>query len=219
VGAIVGALIARPHSTRPSPHNLAELLANFRSVGLPPAVIVCMLCWVGLSIYWSYAARDRSDARSSESIVSRQFHLALITAGQLLLFVPVRGLRARFLPASPALGILGFGLCVAGLALAVVARRALGSNWSGEVTAKVDHRLVTTGPYAVVRHPIYSSVFCLYVGTAIASGELHALVGVALAALAYARKIPMEEAVLAREFGEEWTRYRARTKALIPYVL
>jgi protein-S-isoprenylcysteine O-methyltransferase Ste14 len=102
--------------------------------------------------------------------------------------------------------------------LAVVARRALGRNWSGEVTTKVDHTLVTTGPYALVRHPIYSSVFLLYGGTALASGEVHALVGLGLVIVAYARKIPMEEKVLAAEFGPAWDDYRARTKAIVPYL-
>jgi protein-S-isoprenylcysteine O-methyltransferase Ste14 len=115
--------------------------------------------------------------------------------------------------------VAGVALCAAGLVLAVLARRALGRHWSGEVTAKVDHALVTTGPYAVVRHPIYSSVFVMYGGTAMAAGELHALVGLALLAIAYARKIPMEEEVMDREFGEAWQTYRARTKALIPGLL
>lgn len=137
----------------------------------------------------------------------------------MLLFFPVPGLRARFLPAAPALGFAGVGLALAGLVLAVVARRALGRNWSGEVTTKVDHALVTHGPYALVRHPIYTAVFAMYLGTALAAGEVHALAGLALVSLAYARKIPMEETVLAAEFGEAWTRYRARTKALIPFVL
>jgi protein-S-isoprenylcysteine O-methyltransferase Ste14 len=134
----------------------------------------------------------------------------------MLVLLPVPGLRARFLPAAPAYGVLGVALCAAGVVLAVAARRALGRHWSGEVTAKVDHALVTTGPYAVVRHPIYSSVFVMYGGTAIAFGEVHALVGIALLAIAYARKIPMEEAVMSREFGEAWRAYRARTKAIIP---
>jgi len=70
----------------------------------------------------------------------------------------------------------------------------------------------------VVRHPIYSSAFLMYGGTALASGEIHALVGIALVAFAYARKIPMEEKVLAAEFGPAWADYRARTKAIIPFV-
>jgi protein-S-isoprenylcysteine O-methyltransferase Ste14 len=174
--------------------------------------------WLALSFYWSFEARNRSEARSSESFASRQLHLALITAGQLLVLFPVPGLRARFLPVAPGFGVIGVALAASGLLLAVVARRALGRNWSGEVTTKVDHTLVTNGPYAVVRHPIYSSAFLMYGGTALASGEIHALVGIALVAIAYARKIPMEEKVLSAEFGPAWKDYRGRTKAIIPFL-
>lgn len=189
-----------------------------RSTGLPPSILLAVAAWLLLSLYWSWAARDKSDARSSETGRSRQFHLLLISAAQLLVLLPVPGLRQRVLPAAPWGGALGVALCLAGLAFSVLARRALGRNWSGEVTAKVGHTLVTGGPYALVRHPIYTGVFGLYIGTAVASGELHALLGVVLAAIAYARKIPMEESVLANEFGAAWTAYRARTKAIIPFV-
>jgi protein-S-isoprenylcysteine O-methyltransferase Ste14 len=182
-------------------------------------VLACIALWLGLSLYWSWAATGRSAAKSSESSSSRRLHLILIALGQMLVLFPVPGLRMRFLPSAPALGAAGVVLCAAGVALAVAARRALGRHWSGEVTAKVDHALITTGPYAVVRHPIYSSVFVMYGGTAIAAGEVHALVGIALLGVAYARKIPMEEAVMDREFGAAWRAYRARTKALVPGLL
>ena len=203
----------------PEPHSASDWIANFRTIGIPPSILLCIAMWFGLSIYWSIAARNRSAARSSESVLSRQFHLLLIAVGQILVFFPFFGPRARFLPASPWLGALGVLLCFLGLVFAVAARRTLGRNWSGEVTTKVDHTLVTSGPYALVRHPIYTSAFVMYGGTALASGELHAMLGVALVAVAYARKIPMEEKVLAAEFGPAWYDYRARTKALIPFVL
>ena len=199
------------------PASFPEFLAHSRASGLPPSILLCILLWLALSAYWSWAARSKSEARSSEGVLSRQFHMLLVSAAQLLVFLPVPGLRMRILPDAPWGGIVGVGLCLAGLAFSVAARRALGRNWSGEVTTKVGHTLVTGGPYALVRHPIYTGVFGLYIGTAVASGELHALVGVVLAAIAYARKVPMEEKVLAAEFGDAWTDYRARTKAIIPF--
>jgi protein-S-isoprenylcysteine O-methyltransferase Ste14 len=202
----------------PEPNSARDWFANFKTIGLPPSILLCIAMWVALSLYWSFAARTRSEARSSESGASRRFHLLLISLGQLLVFLPFPGLRARFLPAEPLWGAVGVILCAAGLVLAVVARRALGRNWSGEVTTKVDHTLVTNGPYAVVRHPIYSSAFLMYGGTALASGEIHALIGIALVAIAYARKIPMEEKVLAAEFGPAWTTYRNRTKSIVPFL-
>jgi protein-S-isoprenylcysteine O-methyltransferase Ste14 len=217
-GPLVAAGLSRGRKPTPHPHDFAGWIASFRARGLPPSILLCLAMWLALSFYWSFEARNRSEARSSESFGSRQFHLALITAGQLLVLFPIPGLRARFLPVAPAFGAIGVALAASGLLLAVVARRALGRNWSGEVTTKVDHTLVTTGPYALVRHPIYSSVALLYGGTALASGEVHALVGLALVTIAYARKIPMEEKVLSAEFGPAWTDYRNRTKSIIPFV-
>ena len=125
----------------------------------------------------------------------------------------------------PTLGLTNSGQSVlfgvqipeaAGIFFAVWARRHLGRNWSGEITIKVDHSLVRSGPYRIVRHPIYTAVLGMYAGSALVSGELHALLGLALAAGAYARKVRIEEAVLAGFFGKEYDDYRHATWALVP---
>jgi protein-S-isoprenylcysteine O-methyltransferase Ste14 len=67
-----------------------------------------------------------------------------------------------------------------------------------------------------VRHPIYTALLCLYAGTAIVSGKLHALIGLALAILAYLRKIRLEEANLMNAFGADYRDYRRETWALLP---
>jgi protein-S-isoprenylcysteine O-methyltransferase Ste14 len=103
-----------------------------------------------------------------------------------------------------------------GILLAVYARRHLGRNWSGEIAIKVDHKLVRTGPYRVVRHPIYTAVLTMYAGSAAVSGELHALLGLVLAAFAYGRKVRLEEAVLMQSFGTDYRDYRSATWALVP---
>jgi protein-S-isoprenylcysteine O-methyltransferase Ste14 len=105
-----------------------------------------------------------------------------------------------------------------GLALAIWSRRCLGRYWSGKITIKVEHRLVRSGPYRVVRHPIYTALLSLYAGTAIVSGELHALIGLALVIYAYLRKIRLEEANLMKAFGAEYRDYRRETWDLLPGV-
>ncbi len=96
------------------------------------------------------------------------------------------------------------------------ARRHLGANWSGEITIKVDHRLVRTGPYRKIRHPIYTAMLGMFVGTCIVSGELHAIMGTALCALAYWRKIRLEESNLDEAFGPDYAAYRRESWALLP---
>ncbi len=113
---------------------------------------------------------------------------------------------------------MGLFLQALGVLLAIWARRHLGRNWSGEIAIKVDHQLVRSGPYALVRHPIYTALLAMYAGSAVVSGEWHALLGLALAAIAYGRKIQLEETNLLESFGAGYREYCGRTWALLPGV-
>jgi len=174
--------------------------------------------WCVIEIYWDVAAKSAAPAESSESRASRRVHLALIAAAQLLLFLPVYGLRQRWLPFSAAVTAAGLTLNALGLVLAIWARRCLGRFWSGNITIKVEHQLVRSGPYRLLRHPIYTALLLLYLGTAIVCGELHALLGLAVAIAAFLRKIRLEEANLLRAFSAGYREYRGETWALIPRV-
>jgi protein-S-isoprenylcysteine O-methyltransferase Ste14 len=125
----------------------------------------------------------------------------------------------RLLPAWPAIAWTGLALTVIGCAFAIWARLSLGRNWSGTVTVKEGHQLMRRGPYAVVRHPIYSGGLLALLGTALVVGELRGLLGVALAFLGWGTKLRLEEAFMSEQFGAEYTRYRREVKALIPFVL
>jgi protein-S-isoprenylcysteine O-methyltransferase Ste14 len=172
--------------------------------------------WCVIEIYWDVARKNAAPASSSESRASRWRHLLLTGAAQILIFLPIYGLRQRYLPASAIVTATGLTLNAVGLALAIWARRCLGRYWSGEITIKVGHQLVRGGPYRVLRHPIYTALLSLYAGTAMVSGELHALIGMALVILAYLRKIMLEEANLMKAFGADYGDYRRQTWALLP---
>ena len=107
---------------------------------------------------------------------------------------------------------------VAGLLFAVWGREHLGSNWSRSVTIKQGHELITTGPYAVVRHPIYTGILAGLLGTAIALSELRGFVGFVLIFLILWLKLGMEEQWMRSQFGETYTAYAHRTAALVPYL-
>ncbi len=172
--------------------------------------------WIVLTVYWTAAARKAASATRAESRESRRLHTSLLYASLLLLFVPVPGLRARFVPLRHAIVATGFMVQTASFLLAMWARKYLGRNWSGAISANVDHTLIRTGPYRLVRHPIYSGLIGMYVGTALVSGELHALIAVVMVVTAYWRKIKMEERHLLTLFGAEYDDYRRRSWALIP---
>jgi protein-S-isoprenylcysteine O-methyltransferase Ste14 len=82
----------------------------------------------------------------------------------------------------------------------------------------VEHQLIRSGPYSLLRHPIYTGLLTMYVGTAVVSGEWLALVGLAMAGFAYWRKIRLEEANLNMGFGAEYDAYRRDTWALVPWL-
>jgi protein-S-isoprenylcysteine O-methyltransferase Ste14 len=170
---------------------------------------------VAFSIYWTIAAKDQAPTHTSESVLSRQFHLWLINLALLMIMLPIPGLRWRLLPGTFSWHAAGLALQAASTLLAVWARRHLGTNWSGEVRIASGHRLVRTGPYAVVRHPIYTALAGMYAGMLLVSGELHALAGLLVIMLAYWRKIGLEERALGEAFADH-ADYRRSTWAWIP---
>jgi protein-S-isoprenylcysteine O-methyltransferase Ste14 len=175
--------------------------------------------YIAFGIYWDIAAKHASTIAKGESRVSAAFHQALIALSLLLIVLPIPGLTYRFVPASYGFVVLGVAIEVAGIALAVWARRTLGTSWSRAVAITQDHRLIREGPYARVRHPIYSGALLIYLGLAIAVGRAPALLGVALVCVTYWRKIAMEERLLHDAYGSQFDEYRRGSRALIPYVL
>ena len=110
----------------------------------------------------------------------------------------------------------GIFLIAIGLGIAVWARRYLGKYWSGRISLKVEHRLIQSGPYGRVRHPIYSGLLLALLGTVITIGTLPACVGVAILFVAVVRKMTLEEQWMAAQFGNEYEVYQRRVNALVP---
>lgn len=211
IGALVGAFFARPAIKPWFDKHIPDI---FGANAWPS--LASFAPWVIFSLYWEIASKNSAPAIKSESRFSRGIHVVLTNVALLLVIVPIRGLNQRFLPDLLIIKLAGLAAECAGLALAIWARRILGRNWSGEITIKADHELVRRGPYGIVRHPIYTALLTMYLATAIVSSQMHALVGLAVAIIAYLRKARMEETNLATAFGEKYSAYRADTWALVP---
>ena len=125
----------------------------------------------------------------------------------------------RFLTRSVTLFWIGTAITAAALSFSAWARMHLGRNWSATVTVKQDHELIRTGPYAIVRHPIYTGVLFGFIGTALAIGQWRGVLAVVIVFVAFWRKLRLEERWMSETFGEEYRRYRARTRALVPFLL
>ncbi|HUA19027.1 MAG TPA: isoprenylcysteine carboxylmethyltransferase family protein [Bryobacteraceae bacterium] len=172
-------------------------------------------------IWWIAAVRTKRTART-QSVGSRLLQGGLAAAGAVLLFAPrigIRWLGLELLPDTAALAYTGAALTFAGIAFAVWARFAIGRNWSGTVTIKQDHELIRRGPYALVRHPIYSGLLLAVVGTALAVNELRGLAALVLVTLAFCLKLRTEESFMLQQFGDQYRGYRREVKALIPFVI
>jgi protein-S-isoprenylcysteine O-methyltransferase Ste14 len=111
-------------------------------------------------------------------------------------------------------------LAVAGAVLVLRSRAVLGPAWSFVPKADQGAGLVTTGPYRLVRHPIYLGFALLAMGQALAFGSWPALV-IVLAGIVptFAWRARAEEKLLSRTFGERYALYRQRTKMIVPYLL
>jgi len=182
-------------------------------------VTPALILWIIFSLYWTIALRNSSPTKSSESRLSTALHQISLNAALLLLFWPAPGLTGWFLPQRlHFLVAIGAIIQAAFLLLAVWARRHLGRNWSAEVRIGLDHELIRTGPYRLLRHPIYTAMLGMFLGTAIASSQYHALLGLAILVVAYLRKTRLEEQILRQTFGAEYDGYRRDTWTLVPFL-
>jgi protein-S-isoprenylcysteine O-methyltransferase Ste14 len=178
--------------------------------------------WEAVGVVWLAALPFAKRAVRSQRSSGRAFHLMLVLLGFTLLgshYLRQGWLGLRFLSDDPAMGWAGWALTAVGCGFAIWARMALGANWSGRATVKVNHELIMWGPYAVARHPIYAGLLLACLGTAVAEGEYRCVLGLALIVAGFAIKIWNEERLMMETFPDAYPRYRQRVKAIIPGVL
>lgn len=178
--------------------------------------------WIVFCSFWLLAAffQKRDARRQSSGSRLMQMSVILLVLAPFLFEGRRVGLIYRHLyPHSLGVQYFGVVLMVLGFGFAVWARFVLGRNWSGMVTVKEDHTLITGGPYAWVRHPIYTGVLLALLGTAFALGTILNLVEVPVVAFALWLKLRTEEKFMLETFGEQYTAYGRRVKALIPHVI
>lgn len=175
--------------------------------------------WLIWLAYWLMAAMKVKKTRQRDSPAFRIPHILLMVLAVDLLFTDLLRfgpLAERFVPNDSFALVGGIALAFAGLAFAVWARVHLGRNWSSEVRISHEHELIRSGPYARIRHPIYTGLLAGAFGTALVAGRWHALLGALLATLGFWLKAQREERLLAREFGEKFEQHRRRTGIFLP---
>jgi len=161
--------------------------------------------WIVFLVVWLAAAltTKRRDKRAGSSL---RLPLGLVVLALILAFngrLAQTWLARQLLPNSSALALAGAALTLAGMALAFWARFHLGRNWGPAATMRVDHELVTSGPYAFLRHPIYVGMGVALAGTALAIGNILAVLVTALLIVRFVWAARRENALLLRQFGEQ----------------
>jgi len=179
-------------------------------------------CWTIFLVVWLLAAISTKRSVYRESRAQRLRYSILLFAGYLLL---IRGhrlaypLSARVIPRMEFIAWAGVILCIAGLSFCIWARAILGRNWSGAVTLKEGHELIERGPYQLVRHPIYTGLLAMFLGTVMVLGHMAGIAGFVLVSVSFWIKLSDEERIMLKQFPDQYAAYQQRVKRIIPFVL
>jgi protein-S-isoprenylcysteine O-methyltransferase Ste14 len=130
-----------------------------------------------------------------------------------------RPLNQALTPQADWVRAIGVVICVSGLLVTLWARRTLAGNWSSNVTFKQGHELIKTGPYRFVRHPIYTGLLVMFLGTAVDIGLLRCWLGLLVMGIGLWIKLKQEEALMLRHFPDTYPAYQKQVKALVPFVI
>lgn len=180
-----------------------------------------LIPWYAFCAYWLLTWLRVRRTKTTETRSSRLGTILPLCVAFFLLFDPrtaVGPLAWRFIPPDVRIAWGGIGLTTVGAAIAIWARYCLGEFWSARVMLKEGHRIIRSGPYAFVRHPIYTGMLTAAIGTGLVVGEWRAIVAVVLLLVTHSRKALREEALLLTEFGGDYVAYRRDTGFLFPRI-
>jgi protein-S-isoprenylcysteine O-methyltransferase Ste14 len=177
------------------------------------------LCWVAFVSVWVILAFSVKRTRKHQPLVARALYIGVTAVAALLLNGRIQQfhLSRGVLPHTLAIVLIADFIVFAGLVIAIWARVVLGRNWSARVTLKESHELIRVGPYRLVRHPIYSGLLLMILGTAMLAGQVGGFVASLICFCGFWMKLRQEEILLTKELPG-YSEYKAHTKALIPFL-
>lgn len=186
-----------------------ELWARVRAVELVFAV-----GWAAFWLYWLAAAFSMKRGRVPWS---RELRIRAVIVVAAILLVRSGAFRGHDHNTDPWRTGIGLVLFALGLGFAIWARLHIGRNWGTPMTQKDEPELVTSGPYHLVRHPIYSGILVAGAGTALALDWLW-LTAVALAGVYFLYSAIVEERYMTEQFPDYYPAYKRSTKMLVPFI-
>ena len=177
--------------------------------------------WLAWLISWFAAAAWSDRAVNRPSLRRQLWYRATTMCGALLMFgvFGIRRYDIRFWELDGGVGWLLVAIAVGGVLFMWWARLHLGRLWSASVTRKADHHVIDTGPYAVVRHPIYTGLLLAIAATVFVRATAETLAGAAILATGIYVKARTEEAFLRDQLGAEtYDAYARRVPMLVPFI-
>jgi protein-S-isoprenylcysteine O-methyltransferase Ste14 len=182
-----------------------------------------LLTFIWLAWVTSWVVASFWSGRTEKQITtwdSQAYRLPILAGAILLAPWTAQALAEKPIWHLGNIGVYAFaGLTVAGMAFAWWGRIYLGRLWSTGITRKEDHLVIDTGPYGLVRHPIYTGQIAAILATGAAVATVTALLGALLIAFGLWRKASMEEGFLTAELGADaYGRYRRRVPMLFPFL-
>lgn len=182
------------------------------------------ILWAALLVGWSIGTMISVRSLQRQRSESRFPHIAIQVMGLWMLFGSSRLMHGTFmaddlLPGQADVALFGLSFTVVGMWFGLWARVMLHRMWGETGAVGHQHALLCTGPYRLMRHPVYAGVIVAAVGTAIIFRRVECFLGVLLIAAGFWFKLRIEEQLMLQQFGEEYARYRSTVRALIPFLL
>src|SRR3989344_1698465 len=175
--------------------------------------------WVLLLVYWAVKSfGNKKDKQKLGFWRHNSWPFFIIMAILWTFFKPI-GINQALIAQTQFAQIIGMAVCVCGVIFGIWARKTLSTNWSAQVVIKENHELITTGPYAIVRHPIYTGFITTLLGTIIAINiSVLIIIAEASVVLYLWWKLKNEEKIILEQFPREYPEYKNKVRsALIPF--
>jgi protein-S-isoprenylcysteine O-methyltransferase Ste14 len=176
--------------------------------------LVFAIGWAAFWIYWLVAAFSM---KRGHVPWSRELRIRAVLIVFVILLLRSDAFRNGGLNSNPGRAVLGLFLFVLGLGFAIWARLHIGRNWGSPMSKKDDPELVTSGPYRLVRHPIYSGILLAGVGTAVALSWMW-MIAIVLAGVYFVYSATVEERYLTEQFPDAYPMYKRSSKMLVPFI-
>jgi len=182
--------------------------------------IICV-CWAVFWIYWTIRELRWRRSKRKAALTFTVLNSGLLYLGFIMVLLgrsAPSSLGLLLLPQAIPIQILGTVFAIVGVGFAIWSRQSLSNNWSRNVAILENQQFIHSGPYTIVRHPIYTGILLALLGSTLVSSTLGSLLGFVFAIISLWQKARMEEKLLITEFGQQYANYQRDVRFLIPLI-